>query len=252
MNLDLFHVGPRRYARFPRLGREPGLVHAYSTRPDDVSARTDDRAPQRSQRRFQMAADLGLAPESLTHTVQVHRTECDQIHPNSPHGPREGIDALITNVANRPLMTFSADCPLVLAYDPRRGALGMVHSSWRCTTAGATRNLIERMSSAFGTNPLDVLAGIGPSAGPCCYEVKDDVYEAARGLPDFESLFPRRDSMMFFDLWEANRRELIAAGVSAGNIELASACTMCTRDLFFSFRREGPGCGHFGLMAALR
>jgi hypothetical protein len=82
--------------------------------------------------------------------------------------------------------------------------------------------------------------------------VQRDVFDAARGLPDFETLFPRRDVRMHFDLWEANRRELVDAGVQAANVEIAGICTMCRTDIFYSFRREGAGGGHFGLMAALR
>ena len=104
--------------------------------------------------------------------------------------------------------------------------------------------------AAFG-QLRDLRAGIGPSAGPCCYEVKDDVREAARMLAGATELFPQRDGRMYFDLWRANRNQLVARGVNSVSIEIAGICTMCRNDMFFSFRREGAGCGHFALMAAL-
>lgn len=262
--------GGRRYARFERLAAETGLCHAFSMRPLDVSARQDERAAQRATNRERMALDLGIDPSRLHHTVQVHRTRLDVIRDAACGGrgfsPRagdeaapaanalihEGADGLLTASVGIGLMTFSADCPLVLVHDGRRRAIGMVHSSWRCTVAGSTRLLVEALERELGCSPGDMKAGIGPSAGPCCYEVQADVYEAAKGLPGHDALFVRRGGRMYFDLWSASAQQLIAAGVPGDAIEVARVCTMCRGDQFFSFRREGAGCGHFGLMAALR
>lgn len=148
-------------------------------------------------------------------------------------------------------MTFSADCPLLLVYGSSPAVLGVAHASWRCTVAAIARRLVDFMSGALHCAPSTLRAGIGPSAGPCCYEVKEDVHQAAAGLPARETLFEKRDGRVYFDLWRANREQLLAAGLLAENIEIAGICTMCRTDLFYSFRREGSGCGHFGLMAAL-
>lgn len=250
--MEFFELHDRRYARFDRLGREADLVHAFSTRPQDVSARRDSRQAERAATRARMARDLGLNPENLCYCVQAHDTRLAIIETIRQGGPFEDIDALATALPSTPLMTFSADCPLVLAYDPTRHALGMVHASWRCTVAEATHRLIQVMCQKLGCRAANILAGIGPSAGPCCYQVKDDVFEAAAELPDRDQFFAHRDGRMFFDLWQANRAQLMLAGVLPEHIETAGICTMCRTDTFFSFRREGPGCGHFGLMAGLR
>lgn len=245
--------GGRRYAQFERLSAEPDLIHAFSTRPMDVSARTDARSGERDERRRMMAADLGLSPERLCYCVQVHETGQAVIDAPTEARRIEGVDAIITDQPGTPVMTFSADCPLVLVYDPRRRVVGLVHSSWRCTVAFSTRRLVETMRSRFGCEAGELLAGVGPSAGPDRYEVQEDVYAAAAGLPDRDALFRRNgDGRMTFDLWESNRRQLVQAGVRANNIEVAGVCTMTDTERFYSFRREGPGCGHFGLMAGLR
>lgn len=279
--LEFVTASGRRYARFPRLAALNGFAHAFSTRPEDVSARMDDRAPQRAARRALMAADLGFRAERLIHTVQIHEPRIAHVDEGSPAGAREGFDGLFTAAPGIPLMTFSADCPLILVVDPRRRAVGMVHSSWRCTLANAVPILIEQMRARLGCRPEELLAGVGPSAGPTEYEVGADVYEAAavldaiaanehvraasdadanRGLPSSathpvrprDQFFPRlRDGRMTCDLWAANRAQLIASGVRAENIEVAAVCTMTHPDVFYSFRREGAGCGHFGLMAGL-
>jgi hypothetical protein len=249
--LRFWNVAGRRYARFARLGGSAGLVHAFSTRPQDVSARDDARAPERDQARRRMARDLGLDSARLRYCVQVHEARCALVDSGAAPGAFEGFDSIITAEPGAPLMTFSADCPLVLIYDPATPALGLAHASWRCTVAAVTAGLVAAMIRQFGSRPADLLAGIGPGAGPCCYEVGADVYEAAARLEDRELMFARRDGCRFFDLWEANRLQLIRSGLAPESIETAGVCTMCRNDVFYSFRRERAGCGHFGLMAAL-
>lgn len=250
--MDVVTIAGRRYAQFPRLRAAPGLVHAFSTRPADVSPRADGREEERAARRRQMAGDLGLDPQRLTCCLQVHGLRI-AVWDDAPRGGGllEGFDGVVTAVADVPLMTFSADCPLVLAYDPRRRVLGLLHASWRCTVGQLGRRLVELLVTRYGTVPADLRVGIGPAAGPCCYEVQDDVWQAAAELPRRDEVFLHRNGRLYFDLWQANRQLLLEAGVRDANIELAGMCTMCRNDLFFSYRREGAGCGHFGLMAAL-
>ncbi len=249
--IEFFEIHGRRYARFARLSREPGLAHAFATRPMDVSVRRDPREEERTANRATLARDLGLDPARLSVCRQVHKTTIAVA--SAPDAPPmlEDTDGAMTNVVGRALMTFSADCPLIIVFDPLQRAVGLVHASWRCTTALISAQLVDLMRSRFGSNPDELLAGIGPGAGPCCYEVQDDVYQAAAGLPLRDRWFPRRDGRMFFDLWAANRAVLIEAGLRDAHIENAGVCTMCRTELFFSFRREGAGCGHFGLMAGL-
>lgn len=249
--MHFLNIADRHYAQFERLRTLPGLVHAFSMRPQDVSARTDGLAPQRAVRRGVMAADWGLDAARLHYCVQIHETGLRLVVDVAAGGAQENEDGLYTNAPGLPLMTFSADCPLVLVYDPRRRALGMCHASWRCTVATITRRLVDSMHDAFACDAADLQAGIGPSAGPCCYEVQEDVRAAAVSLGGGETLFPRRDGRMYFDLWQANRLQLLAAGLPDEQIEISGICTMCRNDLFYSFRRERAGCGHFGLMAAI-
>lgn len=243
-------IDGRTYARFDALGKMSGLRHAFSMRPLDVSARSDDRAALRDANRRQMAVDLGLDADRICYCVQVHRTDIALIDSPGPGRRIENVDAVITNQPDIPVMTFSADCPLILAFDTKARVVGLVHASWRCTCALAAKSLIETMCSRFNCRPENIHAGIGPSAGPDQYEVKDDVIAAAASLDSRDRCFKRIEGRTYFDLWEANRCQLVAAGVRAERIEVAGICTM-TDSRFYSFRREGAGCGHFGLMAAI-
>jgi YfiH family protein len=255
--MEFFEIGGRRYARFERLARQTRLVHAFSTRPHDVAPRSDARQTERAAARRQMATDLGLSPERLCICEQVHDCHVQIVRDSrggeqlAATGRLAATDAAVTPASGTPLMSFSADCPLILLYDPQRQALGVVHASWRCTVARLAARTVETMTYEFGCDPANLLAGIGPGAGPCCYEVQADVLAAARELPHRERLFERRRGRMYFDLWQANARLLCEAGLRPERIETAGICTMCRVDTFYSFRREGAGCGHFGLMAAL-
>ena len=244
-------IAGRRYAQFQMLRQEAGLVHAFSTRPDNLSARPGPRQAERAARRRQVALDLGLTPERIRHCEQVHEHRVALVDGDRSAGQLDGVDAVVTAKLGVPLLTFSADCPLILLYDAGRRVLGLVHASWRCTVGELSRRVVELMQREFGCEPCELRAGIGPGAGPCCYEVRGDVYEAAAGLAARDSLFEQRDERLYFDLWQANHRQLCGAGLVADRIEIAGVCTMCRNDVFYSFRREGSGCGHFGLMAAL-
>jgi len=244
-------IGQRRYAQFERLRQVPELIHAFSLRPNDLSPRPDARRAERSARRRQMAGDFNLNADRLCACGQVHGDRVAVVDATTAGRLLDGFDAAVTNAPALPLMAFSADCPLVLLYDPRRAAIGVVHGSWRCTVAQLAARAVEALRRSFGSDPNTLLAGIGPGAGPCCYEVKQDVFVAAARLPQPERLFTQRAGKLFFDLWEANRAQLLAAGVPDEQIEIAGLCTLCRNDLFYSYRREGPGCGHFGLLAAL-
>lgn len=248
--MHFVEIEGRRYAQFERLRHVPGLLHAFSTRPMNVAPRDGAGAAERAAQRGMMVSDWGLDTGRLCYCEQVHETRLAFVDDSQPGGPLPECDAAVTTRAGRPLMTFSADCPLVLIADPGRRVLGLMHASWRCTVALLAKRIVDLMVERCGCRAADLLAGIGPGAGPCCYEVQRDVYDAAADLPERERCFTRRDGRLYFDLWEANRRLLVWLGLQPQNVELAAECTMCRNDLFYSYRREGAGCGHLGLLAA--
>jgi copper oxidase (laccase) domain-containing protein len=125
---------------------------------------------------------------------------------------------------------------------------------------------VARMQAAFGSRPEDLVAAIGPSIGPCCYEVGADVIDAVTAAfgehahellvePDMASAGSFRASVnedrKHFDLWRANEHALIAAGVPEHRIESSALCTSCRTDLFYSHRAEHGRTGRFGALAVL-
>jgi YfiH family protein len=165
----------------------------------------------------------------------------------------QATDALITDVPGVPLMLRFADCVPIWFYDPVRRAIGLAHAGWRGTVAGVGRATVAEMGKAFGSRPEDVIACIGPSVGPCCYEVgKDVAYAVGEAFPGVEGqlLSPRANGSWHLDLWAANRHQLAACGVVY--IEVAGICTACHTDEWFSHRAEQGRTGRIGALIGLR
>jgi len=251
-------VGEVTLLRFNRLSRQPGLVHAFTLRPWNMAPHRGPQAELAVERRRRLCQLLGLDFERLTAPAQVHGPEVVPVERSLEGAGRFGrdeavgfVDGLVTDRPGLPLLNLSGDCVLLLLYDPRRGALGTAHASWRGIVAGVTENLVRQLTRSFGCRPDHVLAGIGPSAGPCCYRVERDVCRiVASRFDDAGRYLLHKNGATFLDMWRLVADQLAAAGVPAGNVEVAGCCTMCDRR-FFSHRREGPSTGRFALICSL-
>jgi len=163
----------------------------------------------------------------------------------SPESAVPSTDAMITRERNVFLAALGADCALVPLCDPVAGVVGIAHAGWRGTVRGAVENAVRRMCSEMGCDPAHIVAGIGPTIGPCCYEVGPDVLQAAAKGCGAEAVV-QRGGKSYFDLRRANIQQLLAAGVRKENIEAADVCTACERErFFFSYRRDGRTGGRF-------
>ncbi|MCJ7751477.1 MAG: peptidoglycan editing factor PgeF, partial [Armatimonadetes bacterium] len=186
---------------------------------------------------------LGARFESLTFGQQVHG---DSVHVlEASEAGRESFeeglpstDGVIVREAGIAIGVFVADCVPLLIYDPGKHAAAAVHAGWRGTAAGIAGKAVGTMAEACGARPDSPVAAIGPAIGPCCYQVSEEVARAV-GVAE------RRERKWYADLAEANRRQLLAAGVREENIELSAICTACHADEFFSERRLGRPTGRF-------
>lgn len=193
-----------------------------------------------------VASALGFNIKKLSITKQVHKTRAAYIA--APCLRSEGCDALFTDKRGIPLMSYSADCIPVLMYDRGKKAAATVHSGWRGTAAGICSKVISDMTETLGTNPGDLICAIGPSIGPCCFQIKDDAVDIFReGFENTDFIRPEGDGVHYkADIWEAVRRTLVTSGVRDENIDLAAECSCCS-ELYFSCRRQK---GKFGAMGA--
>jgi len=273
-----------RILQVPALSKLPWLIHACSTRPGGVSPLADEKVlnlgftdwdtrenVQENRRRFQSAADVPDLP-----LIALKQFHSDVIHvfESSPNDPCSG-DASITNCPGLLLAIQTADCVPILLVDPKKRAIAAIHAGWRGTLARIAAKAIGKMQMHYGTKPPDLVAAIGPSIGPCCYEVGTEVatqfLSQFPDAPDYFDEFRTGDepnpiqwlNMMppghqpppkgvLLDLRKANRSQLLSAGLRPQNIHVSDLCTACHPDLLFSYRKQGPASGRLMSVIALR
>ncbi len=264
-------LGSLRYFGFDAFHERAGFDAIVTTRHGgesrgpfatlNLGKRTEDDAAIVQRNRARVASVIGAAPAWLTFARQVHGARVAVVG-NAQRGDAfDDTDALVTNVALVPLVILTADCAAVFFFDPVQRVIGIAHAGWRGTVAGIAARTIETMRDTFGSRPGDVIAGIGPSIGPCCYEVGTDVIDAVTDAfpdaadelllePDMASAGSFRASVnegrKHFDLWRANEIVLRSVGVREDRIEVSRLCTSCRTDLFYSHRAEKGNTGRFG------
>ena len=154
-------------------------------------------------------------------------------------------DAIVTDIPGKLLVIQVADCQSVLIYDPVQKVAANVHSGWR----GSIKNIIgctlKVMENSFGCRSRDIVAGIGPSLGPCCAEFVNYKNE----IP--EPFWKYKNDNNYFDFWSISRDQLCEAGVLLENVELSQMCTKCDLERFFSYRGEGT-TGRFAALIGLK
>lgn len=257
--------------------------HFFTAR--ELRLRGDDE--ETAQEWGSVAREMGVRPEALRRMRQVHGCAVVAVHAGDPPGPgaprvdgppgapqasppagaqasaraspqADGIVSVDPDVA---LAVQVADCVPLLMADRRTGAVAATHAGWRGAAANiagaAVRHLVER----FAVHPHDLVAAIGPSIGPCCYQVGPDVkaaflqragalrdVEATAAPPQVDTWFrpdpadPRGDRLKL-DMWQANHDQLVAAGLLPERIHVARLCTASHVDRFHSYRVEGASAG---------
>jgi len=259
-----------KLAQFKNLSGFPELFHCVTTRAGGASTRPfaglnlgahvgdRDGAVLANYEVLSQALDFDLQKVITSHQVHGSKIACVAEMPPRPQPfpfghALEGYDGFITAVPGIPLMVRVADCVPVMLYDPIRKTVAAVHAGWRGTAAGIVKKAAGLMVEKFGCDISSILAGIGPSIGPCCYEVGGDVADSFRPMPGSSRFLLQEDADRYsLDLQEANRQQLIGAGLPTEHIEISWLCTACNLDLFFSHRGEQGKTGRFALIAGLR
>jgi hypothetical protein len=233
------------YIQLPLFDGAP-LFHFFGTR---LLAKGSETEAEYSQN----IAALGQA-ESLARCRQVHG---DQIFQANAEGGElspeiQTGDGLMTNRCGRLIVVSTADCVPVLLFDPVRKVVSAIHAGWRGSHLNISAKAVVAMQSDYGSNPKDILAGIGPSIGPCCFEVGRDVWGELERDYSYgkQVLVHGKEEKAWVDLVQLNRLQLIEAGLRPEKVHDTGLCTSCTPNLFYSFRRDGKKIGNMtsGLM----
>lgn len=255
----------------------PGIRHCFTTRAGGVSegylASLNFRrdlydAPENILENFRRVAGFfGRGPERIvcaqqTHTANVRIvTEDDAGKGVTRERDYTDVDGLLTDVPGLILFTSHADCVPLYFYDPVQRAIALSHSGWKGTVQRIGAVTVRKMREAFGCDPADIRAAIGPSICADCYEVSADVAEAFLDcfgrdeirIPAGRDPFPhilargRHPQKYQLDLWQANARILREAGILPEHITITNLCTCENAAELFSHRATG---GRRGLMGA--
>lgn len=257
------------YGQFAHIAHH-GVKHGISTRLGGLSA-----APYGT-------LNLGLKSGDDPDKVRLNRDlfcqavgvdysralTCQQVHASHIHfataadagrGARShdaaipACDAVVTDQPGLPLMLFYADCVPVIVYDPVRQVVAVVHAGWKGTLARIAAKTVLAMSEHYGSKPAHCLVGIGPSIGPCCYEVDEPVIRALKDAfgPAWTKLAVPRGDKWLLDLWHANRDQLEDVGVQRDRIDISGVCTASNTELFYSHRAEKGITGRLGAIISL-
>jgi len=228
-----------------------GFTHGFPERTGGVSTGLraslnlgvrwgDDREAVETNRR-RLAEHAGYDPAALQIMRHVHGTDVWTV--GQPVGDDATFDALVCDRVGPVLAAFAADCVPILFAEPEARICGAAHAGWRGTVAGVATNVVRRIE-ALGGRAAALRVALGPSIGPCCFEVGPEVvaeFRAAFGeLPGMIVAGPNKDHV---DLRVALRAQLERAGVAPGAIDASPPCTRCEVARFFSYRRDGKAGG---------
>ncbi len=249
------------YYSFPALDTVPFVRHGFSTRLGGVSGGIyesmnlsftrgdDDRCVRENFERFCAAVGVdshaAVVSAQEHHTVVYNATAADRGRGVYRERGYTDIDGLLTDEPNVVLFTQYADCVPLFFADPVRRVVGTAHAGWRGTAARMGAVMVERMVSDYGCRREDILAAVGPSIGPCCFEVDEPVREVFAAAIPFAADCTKITGVgkSHIDLWEINRRTIEQAGVPAAQITVTDLCTRCHPDVFWSHRITGPDRG---------
>ncbi len=248
----------------------PDVVHGVTMRHGGVSqpphstlnmsfSRPDDPQAVR-ENRLRVYGALEINPRRVVQAGQIHGNAV--LVADERHGGRGALDrpsvldpadALITNTPNLFLLACFADCVPLLFVDPVQRAVGVAHAGWQGTVQHIGAATVQAMNEAFGSNPADLQVVVGPSAGPCCYNVWPHVADVVRSaFPDDSHVLVERDGDTMCDLWSANAATLVSNGVPREQIEVSGVCTIHHNDQFFSHRADKGQTGRFAAIIGMR
>lgn len=233
------------YIKIDRINKEIDFVNLVMTT-TNIDAKNEDEL-------FKTFKEDEFKLTNLTRNSQIHSSIVNKIDIENI-GQRIDGDALITNVKEVPLLILTADCVPVVIIDSKNKAIGAVHAGWRGTYDRIVKKTIEEMIKNYNTNPEDLVCVIGPSIGPCCYEVSKNLVEKfninlANHAGKFDII---KNNKYYLDLWKINELTLKDCKVKEENIINLQICTNCNHEKFYSYRKHNKTQKRIGTMIQIR
>ena len=201
----------------------------------------------------QICNEIGFNIENLKSNIQIH-SDIVNLVDESNIGMKEEGDALITNLKNVPLLVFTADCVPIAFIDIKNKAIGVAHAGWKGTYEEISKKTIEAMIKEYKTNPKDIVCVIGPSIGPCCYEVSKELIDKfnMNFTKVSEEFCTIKEGRNMLDLWKINEYSIKKCGVNEENIINLRLCTSCENDKFHSYRLDNQTPKRIGMILEIK
>ncbi|MFZ3063986.1 MAG: peptidoglycan editing factor PgeF [Nitrospirota bacterium] len=227
-----------KWLSIPELDKIDFIRHSFIIKQKDSGVETNGALKE-------IAAKILNLEKGQVATINQTHSDAVFVHNADNRVTDEGADAHITDRQGVALGIVTADCVPVLLIDRKKRIVAAVHAGWRGTAKKILQKTVKKMSDSFGSKPEDMIAGIGPSIGKCCYEVDEKVIEPMKKEFDYLNRFSiqKKEKKWHLDLQMINREQLIETGLMQDNINIVSLCTSCHSDLFYSYRRDGAGTG---------
>lgn len=185
---------------------------------------------------------FNVKKSNILHLKQIHSNHIEIIDEKTFNGGKNIVkegDGLITDLSNIVLMTYHADCVPIYFLDKEQRVVGLAHGGWRGSFDNISGNMAYAFIEKFNSKPQDILVAIGPSIGPCCYEISKELGDKfIEKYNDFQDILIKRDSSIYLDLWKLNYLQVKRVGILDKNIILSNTCTSCNIDKFYSYRKE--------------
>lgn len=226
------------------------IPHFFSTRIGGISegyysnlnlgVYTDDKLDNINENLKRVFQASNMNMDKVVYLKQVHG---DRIHIVDDFNYMDICgsfgDAIITKSRGIAIGVFTADCVPVLIADESTGTIAAVHGGWKGTKLNITGKVLKYMIEELLCNPEHITVSLGPSIGPCCFEVKEDV-------ADKFTFVNNMDGNLYVDLWKENYSQVLKHSIPEKNIALGNLCSMCMDTMFYSYRRDKGLTGRLG------
>lgn len=243
------------FLTFDHFNKHKNLIHAFTTRNGGVSEgcykslnfgfNSGDKVHNVKTNYKILGKTFNINNEDMVLTHQTHSANILSVYEKhkgqgvTKKRNFQDIDGFITNVPKIALLTSHADCASLFFYDQKKYIIGLAHSGWRGTVKKIGEVMVKQFIEDYNSNPQDIIVGIGPSIGQCCFEVDKDVYDIFINEDmRYEKFIFKKKQKYHIDLWRINMLILTDNGILNNNIISSNLCTVCNNDIFFSHRGQ--------------
>jgi hypothetical protein len=236
--------------KFESFKKYKDITHFITSKEGWVSGNkprfTGDRESDFASYRKELAVSGDWDYRKFVFPRQTHSDHVELVDSSNQAEMIADTDAVITNEPGIFMCVQTADCVPILLYDPQKKVVAAIHAGWKGTVSKIAQKAIIKMTEKYGSNPEDIIAGIGPSIHMHAYEVGPEVVELVNANFNNTGVLLKpslNEGRAYLDLWEANKTVLIESGLSEENIEVMGLCSFEHADLFYSARRDGVDTG---------